>query len=126
MTNPASQAHTAARIDPKLTLGEVALTVHDLDLIVGFYQQVLGLRLLAREGTRAVLSTPDGHPLVTLRQNLQAPIAPGNSTGLYQLAIAFPTRPDLARWLRPAPAEPSSANAKVHPCGTRVLPRTIW
>lgn len=100
MTTPAQQSVRAARIDPKLTLGEVALTVRNLDSTARFYQLVIGLRLLAHDGRRAVLGTSDGHPLVTLYHDPQAPTPPANATGLYHLAIAFPTRPDLARWLK--------------------------
>jgi|GEM_PF-2720724 len=82
MTNPASHVQSAARIDPNLTLGEVALTVRDRDLIVGFYQQVIGLRLLAREGNHAALGTPDGHPFVTLRQDPNASTAPAGCSTL--------------------------------------------
>ncbi|PYE48355.1 VOC family protein [Deinococcus yavapaiensis] len=104
MTHPTAQAAHAARIDPKLTLGEVALTVHNLSVVTRFYQGVIGLTLLAQDEERAVLGTPDGHPLVTLRRDPHAPTPPSNATGLYHLAIAFPTRPDLARWLKHAAA----------------------
>ncbi|MFB9990468.1 VOC family protein [Deinococcus oregonensis] len=104
MTASAPSAALAARIDPNLTLGEVALTVRNLELTARFYTVALGLTLLARDGARAVLGTEDGHPLVTLRRDPQAPTPPANATGLYHLAIAFPTRPDLARWLRHAAA----------------------
>jgi len=101
MTAPAAPT---VRIDPDLTLGEIALTVHNLDRTAHFYTVALGLTVLARDGSRAVLGTADGHPLVTLRQDAQAPTPPANATGLYHLAIAFPTRPDLARWLQHAAA----------------------
>lgn len=102
MTQPVQDAARTTRIDPNLTLGEVALTVRNLDQTAQFYTQVLGLVLLARDPARAVLGTPDGHPLVTLRHDPNAFKAPSNATGLYHLAIAFPTRPDLARWLKHA------------------------
>lgn len=104
MTSPASQAHRTAHIDPKLSLGEVALTVRDLELAVRFYTVALGLTLLAHGDGQAVLGTPGGHPLVTLRGDPQAPTPPANATGLYHLAVAFPARPDLARWLKHAAA----------------------
>ena len=104
MTQSVQQPARSSHIDPKLTLGEVALTVRQMDRTAQFYTQVLGLTLLARDAVRAVLGTPDGHPLVTLRHAPGAPLAPANATGLYHLAIAFPTRPDLARWLKHASA----------------------
>ncbi|MFC4454800.1 VOC family protein [Deinococcus sonorensis] len=104
MTSPAPHTPLATRIDPALTLGEVALTVRDLERASRFYQVTLGLTLLDRHGPAAVLGTPDGHPLVTLLGDAAAPEAPANAAGLYHLAIAFPTRPDLARWLQHAAA----------------------
>ncbi|UBV44758.1 VOC family protein (plasmid) [Deinococcus taeanensis] len=104
MTASVPSAALAARIDPNLTLGEVALTVRDLDLTARFYTAALGLTLLARDGARAALGTEDGHPLVTLRHDPHAPTPPADATGLYHIAVAFPTRPDLARWLRHAAA----------------------
>ncbi|PYE50547.1 VOC family protein [Deinococcus yavapaiensis] len=102
MTHPVPHSHPTSRIDPKLSLGEVALTVRDLDLAVRFYQVALGLTLLAVENGRAVLGTPDGHPLVAVRHDSQAPTPPANASGLYHLAVALPTRADLARWLKHA------------------------
>ncbi len=104
MTSPAQAVERTARIDPNLTLGDVALTVRDLDLTTHFYTLTLGLSVLAREGNRVVLGTADGHPLVTLFHDPTAISPPANATGLYHLAIAFPTRPDLARWLKHAAA----------------------
>ncbi|SMB97172.1 VOC family protein [Deinococcus hopiensis] len=104
MTSPASQAHRTAPIDPKLSMGEVALTVRNLGVAVRFYTLALGLTLFTHQDGQAVLGTPDGHPLVTLYGDPQAPTPPANATGLYHLAVAFPTRPDLARWLKHAAA----------------------
>ncbi|BDP44006.1 glyoxalase (plasmid) [Deinococcus aetherius] len=104
MTSPAHTATPVSRIDPNLTLGEVALTVRDPGPMTRFYEVALGLTLLAREGQGAVLGTPDDHPLVTLAHGPAASLPPENATGLYHLALAFPTRPDLARWLKHAAA----------------------
>lgn len=84
-----------------LTLGPVELTVSALDRSVAFYQQVLGLTLLSRDGTEATLGLPE-RPLVALRERPGAlPVQP-RSPGLYHLALLLPTRADLSRWVQHA------------------------
>ncbi len=84
-----------------LTLGPVELTVSALDRSVTFYQQVLGLTLLSRDGTEAILGLP-GQPLVALQEHPGAlPVQP-RSPGLYHLALLLPTRADLSRWVQHA------------------------
>lgn len=84
-----------------LTLGPVELTVSALDRSVAFYQQVLGLTLLSRDGTEATLGLPE-RPLVALQERPGAlPVQP-RSPGLYHLALLLPTRADLSRWVQHA------------------------
>lgn len=84
-----------------LTLGPVELTVSALDRSVAFYQQVLGLTLLSRDGTEATLGLPE-RPLVALHERPGAlPVQP-RSPGLYHLALLLPTRADLSRWVQHA------------------------
>lgn len=84
-----------------LTLGPVELTVSALDCSVAFYQQVLGLTLLSRDGTEATLGLPE-RPLVALHERPGAlPVQP-RSPGLYHLALLLPTRADLSRWVQHA------------------------
>ncbi|WP_052351827.1 VOC family protein [Deinococcus pimensis] len=103
-SDPASRSRPQGRIDAQLSLGEVALTVADLDGAVRFYTLALGLHEVARDSSRALLGTPEGRVLVALRHVPDALEAPANATGLYHLAVALPGRADLARWLRHAAA----------------------
>lgn len=84
-----------------LTLGPVELTVSALDRSVAFYQQVLGLTLLSRDGTEATLGLPE-RPLVALQERPGAQPVQPRSPGLYHLALLLPTRADLSRWVQHA------------------------
>lgn len=84
-----------------LTLGPVELTVSALDRSVAFYQQVLGLTLLSRDGTEATLGLPE-RPLVALQERPGAQQAQPRSPGLYHLALLLPSRADLSRWVQHA------------------------
>ncbi len=87
-------------IHPETRIGPVALTVSDLDRSVRFYTQVIGLRLLSREGNQALLGAEEGRPLLALTGDPAATNKPRRSTGLYHLAILLPSRLDLARWVK--------------------------
>ena len=97
MTQPQINS-TVTPINAKTTLGPVALTVHNLEPMMKFYREVLGLRLVLQEDNAVVFGTSDGRPLVSLLARADAPQPAANATGLYHLAIVLPSRPDLARW----------------------------
>jgi catechol 2,3-dioxygenase len=90
-------------IDPGVTIGHVHLKVADLDRALAFYQGVLGFQLTQRYGPGAAfLAAGDYHHHIGLNtwESLGgAPPAPG-TTGLYHLAIRYPTRAALADALR--------------------------
>jgi catechol 2,3-dioxygenase len=93
---------TASVIDPATDVGLLSLTVADLERSLAFYTQAIGLTLLEREGSRAILGVA-GQPLLALTEQPGAAEWPrgGRSyTGLYHFAILLPTRADLGRWLR--------------------------
>ncbi|WP_216320461.1 VOC family protein [Deinococcus aestuarii] len=89
------------RLHPDLTLGAAELTVSDLARSVAFYEQVLGMTVLERQGRTARLGTA-ARPLLTLTELPGASPAPRSTPGLYHFAALLPTRVDLARWVRHA------------------------
>jgi catechol 2,3-dioxygenase len=95
---------TRARpIDPGVTIGHVHLKVADLERALGFYCGVLGFGLTQRYGEQAAFVAAGGYHhhigLNTWESEGGAPPPPG-ATGLYHLAIRYPTRAALADALR--------------------------
>lgn len=95
---------TSERMPPSLpastTLGPVRLTVTDLTGTADFYERVIGLVPLTREGDSATLGTPSGAALVELVERADAAPRPRRSSGLFHLALLLPSRADLALALR--------------------------
>ena len=90
-------------IHPQTRIGHVHLKVADLDRALAFYRDVLGFTVTQRIGNSAAFLSAGGyHHHIGLNtwesQHGQAP-APG-TTGLYHLAILYPTRAELADALR--------------------------
>src|SRR5215467_11851316 len=84
-------------------IGHVHLKVADLDRALAFYTGVLGFELMQRYGNQAAFISAGGYHhhigLNTWESKGGAPPAPG-TTGLYHVAILYPTRADLADALR--------------------------
>jgi catechol 2,3-dioxygenase len=84
-------------------IGHVHLRVADLDRALAFYQGVLGFELTQRFGTQAAFLSAGGYHhhigLNTWESLGGKPPAPG-STGLYHLAVVYPTRASLGVALR--------------------------
>jgi catechol 2,3-dioxygenase len=93
----------AGRLDPHTDIGHVHLKVADLDRAIGFYRDVLGFDLMQRIGDEAAFLSAGGYHhhigLNTWESAGGSPPPPG-ATGLYHLAIRFPTRAALAQALR--------------------------
>jgi len=84
-------------------IGHVHLKVADLDRALSFYCGVLGFELMQRYGKEAAFVSAGGYHhhigLNTWESAGGSPPPPG-STGLYHLAILYPTRAALAEALR--------------------------
>ena len=81
------------------TIGHVHLKVSDLARAEAFYVGVLGFEITTRYGRDAVFMSAGGYhhhiALNTWQSRGGPPPRPG-STGLYHVAIVYPTRHDLA------------------------------
>ncbi|HXR45813.1 MAG TPA: VOC family protein [Candidatus Limnocylindrales bacterium] len=90
-------------IDPQVRIGHVHLKVADLDRALKFYCDVLGFELTQRFGSQAAFISAGGYHhhigLNTWESAGGAPPPPG-ATGLYHLAILYPTRALLADAVR--------------------------
>lgn len=84
--------------DAPLSIGRIALTVNNLDAVSAFYEEIVGLARIGRDGETALLGA-GAVPLVELRQDKQARRRP-NEAGLFHTAILLPSRRDLGLWLR--------------------------
>ena len=87
-------------IDPALRIGSVALAVSDLSRSADFYERVLGLPLISRDPTRALLGPDREHPLLALTGLADPTPAPPGSTGLFHVAWLHPSRAALAATVR--------------------------
>jgi catechol 2,3-dioxygenase len=89
-------------IDPGTCIGHVHLKVADLERALDFYCGVLGFQITQRYGRQAAFVSAGGYHhigLNTWQSKNGSPPAPG-TTGLYHLAILYPTRAALANALR--------------------------
>ncbi|SEE75353.1 catechol 2,3-dioxygenase [Rhizobiales bacterium GAS188] len=97
------RAVTADPIDPGVRIGHVHLKVADLERALAFYCGVLGFEQIQRYGAQAAFISAGGYHhhigLNTWESAGGKPPAPG-TTGLYHVAILYPTRAKLADALR--------------------------
>ena len=100
---PEGDAGAGRPIDPGVDIGHVHLKVADLDRALDFYRGVLGFEVMQRAGSEAAFLSAGGYhhhiALNTWESRGGAPPAPG-TTGLFHVAIRYPTRAALADALR--------------------------
>lgn len=90
---------TGTPIDPGVRIGHVHLKVADLERALGFYCGVLGFALMQRMGDRAAFVSAGGyhhHIGLNTWESAGGAAPPPGTTGLYHLAVLYPTRAALA------------------------------
>src|SRR5262250_1556287 len=90
-------------VHPDVRIGHVHLKVADLERAIAFYRDVLGFEVMQRYGREAAFLSAGGYHhhigLNTWESQGGSPPPPG-TTGLFHLAILYPTRAALADALR--------------------------
>lgn len=84
-----------------LSLGAVALQVADLERSLGYYQNVVGLRLISQQTGAATLGAQRGDDVLVqlIEKRGVRPVAPRGLLGLYHFAILLPSRGALGQFL---------------------------
>ena len=92
-----------ASVHPGVRIGHVHLKVADLDRALRFYRDVLGFELTQRYGPGAAFLSAGGyhhHIGLNTWESLGGPPPAPGTTGLYHVAILYPTRAELGDALR--------------------------
>src|SRR4051794_2855472 len=93
----------ARPIDPQVRIGHAHLKVADLERSLRFYCGVLGFQITQRYGTQAAFLSAGGyhhHIGLNTWESLGGSPPPAGTTGLYHVAILYPSRRALADALR--------------------------
>jgi catechol 2,3-dioxygenase len=86
-------------IDPRVCIGHVHLKVADLERAVSFYRDVLGFEVTQRYGAGAAFLSAGGyhhHIGLNVWESRGGAPPPQGTTGLYHVAILYPSRALLA------------------------------
>jgi catechol 2,3-dioxygenase len=90
-------------VAPDIGIGHVHLKVTDIERSVRFYEDVLGMDVVARYGEEAAFMSYDGYHhhlgLNTWHSKGMDP-APVKAAGLYHFALIYPSRKDLANTVK--------------------------
>lgn len=90
-------------IDPGVRIGHVHLKVSDLQRSIHFYCDVLGFEITQRYGSQAVFISAGGyhhHIGLNTWESFGGSAPPQGSTGLFHVAILYPSRKSLAEAFR--------------------------
>jgi catechol 2,3-dioxygenase len=91
------------KVHPETRIGHVHLKVADLDRALAFYRDVLGFEVTQRLGDAAAFLSAGGyhhHIGLNTWESQGGAAPPPGTTGLYHLAILYPTRAELGDALR--------------------------
>jgi catechol 2,3-dioxygenase len=98
LTNPMSSVSSKS-IDPGVRIGHVHLKVANLERAIGFYHGVLGFDVVLQYGGEAAFLSAGGyhhHIGLNTWESAGGAAPPAGTTGLYHVAILYPTRAELA------------------------------
>ena len=90
-------------IHPQTRIGHVHLKVADIDRSLAFYRDVLGFEVTQRYGRNAVFLSAGGyhhHIGINTWQSAGGQPPPPGTTGLFHVAILYPTRAQLGDALK--------------------------
>jgi catechol 2,3-dioxygenase len=90
-------------VDPGTRIGHVHLKVADIERALAFYRDVLGFEVTQRYGAQAAFVSAGGyhhHIGLNTWESRGGQPPPRGTTGLYHVAILYPTRAALADALR--------------------------
>jgi catechol 2,3-dioxygenase len=73
-------------------IARVDLRVRDIDRAIGFYRDIVGLKVLEQTGDRALLGGRNEEPIVALSSAGVTQPADGRATGLFHTAFRYPDR----------------------------------
>jgi catechol 2,3-dioxygenase len=95
MSDPRDSGEGTRPVDPAVRVGHVHLKVADLDRALAFYNGVLGLDIMQRMGNSAAFLSAGGyhhHIGLNTWDSLGGSPPPPGTTGLYHVALLYPTR----------------------------------
>jgi catechol 2,3-dioxygenase len=100
MNQPIMKPHP---LHPQVRIGHIHLKVAELERSLAFYRDVLGFEVTQRYGSQAVFLAAGGyhhHIGLNTWESAGGQPPPSGATGLYHVAILYPTRAELADALR--------------------------
>lgn len=90
-------------IPSEVRIGHVHLKVADLERALGFWQGVIGLEVMQRMGNQAAFLSAGGyhhHIALNTWESAGGSPPPARTTGLYHVALLYPTRAALMEAMR--------------------------
>jgi catechol 2,3-dioxygenase len=97
-----ANANSSAPIHPAVKIGHVHLKVSDLDRALGFWRDILGFEVMQTRPGAAFLSAGGYHHHIALNtwESAGGAPPPRNATGLFHVAVLYPSRAVLAGALK--------------------------
>lgn len=97
-----ANANSSAPIHPAVKIGHVHLKVSDLERALGFWRDILGFEVMQTRPGAAFLSAGGYHHHIALNtwESAGGSPPPRNATGLFHVAVLYPSRAALADALK--------------------------